>query len=945
MKKSRFAQILIFFTACLFLTHNILAQSGNLTGRILDQTDDSPLWGTNILIAGTSIGAASDQDGKYRLTKIPVGPQIVVFRYLGYRSDSIEVEIFENRTLELDHTMSPQLVEGEEVLVTAQLQGQAAAINQQLTSNTIVNIVSADKIQELPDQNAAESVGRLPGVSIERDAGEGTKIIVRGLAPKFNSITINGERLPSTDAEDRSVDLSMISSDMLEGIEVFKALTPDKDADAVGGSINFVVRKAPKGMTGNVRFMGGYNDHENDYGNYKGNLSISNRFFDDKLGVLATGNLQEANRSSDLLDVSYNFERESRGDEERGIISVNNLNLGDRLETRNRYGGSISLDYQLENGQLSLSSLYGKTDREEIRRRKRYRVGASYVEYWLRNRKIFTDLYTNSLSGLHNFDFLKVDWRASYSLTKRNMPSSHDSQFRELSAFNNDLIEDQGPLIIPLGAKNNLDETFFKQDFLDKEKTNDRDFTGQVDLTVPFRYGDSFSGNIKFGGKYKDKFRERDKSQMFTLAFEINDIGAANPDKFELTNEQKIRLSNFEDRDFDAGKFLNGQYDFPVGLDKEKLDQFIDEYWDHYISNGAADLEDYEAGEKIYAGYLMAELNIGQKLLILPGFRFESTTNDYKTIFGDILVDENGKTTLFEAEDTLGTRTYDEFLPMFHVRYKFTDWFDARIAVTKSLSRPNYFNLVPWERISHFEATVERGDPSIKHTKVWNYDLFLSFYSNLGLLTLGGFYKTLDDIDYIRTARIQESGPTTGYQLTSPENSEGETTVKGFEIDIQTNLRFLPSPFDGILINANYTFIESETFFPFLEEGPRSTVFPFGATFIDSSRSGRMPGQSDHIANISIGYEKGDFTGRVSMIYQGSLLQTIGTREELDGFTDDFVRWDFIAQYKFIKNFKLIFNINNFSDRPEKAFLGIESFSSREEFFGWTADLGIKYSF
>ena len=106
-----------------------------------------------------------------------------------------------------------------------------------------------------------------------------------------------------------------------------------------------------------------------------------------------------------------------------------------------------------------------------------------------------------------------------------------------------------------------------------------------------------------------------------------------------------------------------------------------------------------------------------------------------------------------------------------------------------------------------------------------------------------------------------------------------------------------------------------------------------------------MPGQSDKIANLSIGYEKGDFSGRVSMIYQGSALQTIGTREELDGYTDDFLRWDLTAQYEVIENLKVLLNVNNFTSRPESAFLGIESFPTREEYFGWTADFGVKYSF
>ncbi|MEJ2495595.1 MAG: TonB-dependent receptor plug domain-containing protein [Ignavibacteriaceae bacterium] len=211
--------------------------------------------------------------------------------------------------------------------------------------------------------------------------------MVRGLAPKFNSITLNGERIPATDPENRSVDLSMISSDMLEGIEVYKTLTPDHDGDAIGGTINFVVKKAQKGLKADVRLNETYNAHEKDPGLYKGSFSISNRFLKNKLGVIATANLQRANRSSDLLDAGYSFAREDN--QGNAIINVNSLNLGDRTEIRKRYGGSVSLDYKLDgNNTFTLSSFYGRTDRDEVRMRKRYKVEQSYVEYWLRNRHL-----------------------------------------------------------------------------------------------------------------------------------------------------------------------------------------------------------------------------------------------------------------------------------------------------------------------------------------------------------------------------------------------------------------------------------------------------------------------------------------------------------------------------------------------------------------------------
>ncbi len=205
------------------------------------------------------------------------------------------------------------------------------------------------------------------------------------------------------------------------------------------------------------------------------------------------------------------------------------------------------------------------------------------------------------------------------------------------------------------------------------------------------------------------------------------------------------------------------------------------------------------------------------------------------------------------------------------------------------------------------------------------------------------FYKDLQDIDYVSVKRIVE-GQFRGFQITEPVTGN-ESTVYGLETEIQTNLRFLPSPFDGLVINANYALIESETLFPFFEIGPRSPEPPFRPTIIDTVREGRLPGQSGNIFNLTLGYEKGGFTGRLSMVYQDESLLTVGPRRELDGFTDAYVRWDMSLQQRITSKLSVNVNVNNITNRQDRAFLGFRQFPIEEEFFGWTADLGFRYKF
>ena len=153
-----------------------------------------------------------------------------------------------------------------------------AAINKQLNAKSLVNIISSDRIRELPDANAAETVARVPGVSIQREGGEGNKVVVRGLSPKYNSVTVNGVKLASTDNENRSTDLSMISQYMLDGIEVTKAGTPDLDSDVLGGTVNFLLRKARPGFHYNVVGQGMHNGLKDEFKDTKLILDVSNRF-------------------------------------------------------------------------------------------------------------------------------------------------------------------------------------------------------------------------------------------------------------------------------------------------------------------------------------------------------------------------------------------------------------------------------------------------------------------------------------------------------------------------------------------------------------------------------------------------------------------------------------------------------------------------------------------
>ena len=351
MKRS-YLSIIICFAFFILGYINATAQTGTITGIIYESGGTLTLPGANAYLKNDiNLGTASDIDGTFEIKNVPVGTQVIQVSFTGFETLEIEVQVEENKTTEVEVSLSVVALQGEEIIISAQALGQAKAINQQLNSESIANIVSAARIQELPDVNAAEAISRLPGIAINRSGGEGQKVVIRGMAPKFAAITVNGIRMPSNSSTDRSVDLSLISPELLDGIEVYKSPLPDMDAEAVGGTVNLRLRKAPKEFKFLGKVLGGFNDYNNDYKDYKGVLQASKRILNDKLGFVAQGSVERFNRGGDFLTNTWRQgATDSTGTTE---IFGNSLRLEDRREIRKRQNASLALDYGVGNSNFS----------------------------------------------------------------------------------------------------------------------------------------------------------------------------------------------------------------------------------------------------------------------------------------------------------------------------------------------------------------------------------------------------------------------------------------------------------------------------------------------------------------------------------------------------------------------------------------------------------------
>ena len=353
MRKWILIQSLIVFIVTL-MASAVMAENSRIEGSVKDAKTGEPLLGANIMLVGTAMGAATDMHGKYVISNVLPGTYIIRATYIGYKEEKVDIKVKEGSHIQQNFKLEPVGVESKTVVVTGQATGQTQAINQQLSSDQIINVVSAAKIQELPDANAAESLGRLPGISVLRSGGEGYAVVIRGLQPKYNRIMIDGIQMASSNPDNRSTDLSMISSNMLEGIKVAKTVTPDMDANVIGGTVDFELREAKVNVPGVPRYglllQGSYNNLSNAYNklnNYKYVGSFEDRLMNNRFGIFAQIDVERKNLSSNEMGASYTNAGNSTTQ-----YWTSGLNLYDIPRDRQRYNGAIVLDYILPEGKI-----------------------------------------------------------------------------------------------------------------------------------------------------------------------------------------------------------------------------------------------------------------------------------------------------------------------------------------------------------------------------------------------------------------------------------------------------------------------------------------------------------------------------------------------------------------------------------------------------------------
>ncbi len=964
LQKVTFICFILFFIV-LNESNLFAAGGGKIIGHVSDKVTGESLVGANVILLGTAFGSATNINGNFRIVKIPSGNYTLKVTYIGYQEQSEEVVIKNNETHELNYELNYSTLEGKTVTVTAQAEGQIAAINQQLSSDIISNVVSSEKILALPDANAAEAVGRLPGISILRSGGEGSQVVIRGLSPAFNLITINGTRVSATDLDNKGVDISMVSPEMLSGIEVKKSLTADMDAESIGGTVDFKLRGAPKGFNLKTRMTGTYNDLRNDVSNYKGFLMLSNRFWNDKFGIMVSGSAERIQRGADQYNADYETTREKRPGEQFAPIQVQNVNLNYTIDIRKRKDFSVIMDYELSNGKIMLNSVISRLDRDANNYGNFFNLFDAGHSRTYEQRILQTSIFTNSLSGEHHLDVGDIDWGLSSSRSFTRIPFDNSFTFIEKGGFDKTLLPQSfGPHDLVNSAFNNLQNTYLYNGGFSQQSSIEEELSGKLNINIPYTISDQISGYVKFGGTYRRTSRNRSSSDRFGgLKFVNNQsvvrvYSGGSDSNFVWAANGFPSILNYLNDNFNTGDFLNGKYNFGPGLSADKLNQLLNAYAldSLYYQNPLSFLDDYGIVQGVSAGYIMTQINFGRYVMFLPGVRYEYTDANTNGRVGNVGSPDNEQSLLNQVvKDSTAINKYGNWFPMINLRIRPLTWFDIRLGYTKSLSRPRWNWMIPKKKVNGTQYTVTIGRPDLKPQISTNYDLYLSFYGNaIGLFTAGAFYKEIENLIFNRVGHKILNPEVEGFEknlggftLNRPENSPYLTKFKGFEIEWQANnFHWLPSPFDGIVLSINYTHIWSETQYPrsFVQQ-EKLNVFPYIKTVvIDTFRVGNMLNQPDDILNFSIGYDQGQFSGRYSVLFQGKTLRSVGERPESDGFTADLVRMDLSIKYNISHQLAVFFSCNNISNEPDVNYQQTAENTVAEYYYGWTMNFGIGFT-
>ena len=930
----------LFLLLCTTLCHTTRAdekvnvtKQGTIRGRVIDATKQT-LPGASIYIEKLHTGVTSDVNGFYTFSNLDPGTYTVKVSYVGYSPVELKITIPAGRTLEKDVVLNEGL-ELQEVVVGGAFQGQRRAINSQKNNLGVTNVVSADQVGKFPDSNIGDALKRISGINVQYDQGEARFGQVRGTSADLSSVTINGNRIPSAEGDTRNVQLDLIPADMIQTIEVNKVITPDMDADAIGGSINLVTKNSPYKRFISATAGTGYN-WISDKAQLNLGFTYGDRFFNDKLGVMLSASYQNSPSGSD--DVEFVWDR----DVETGELAITDYQVRQYYVTRERQSYSAALDYVLnENHKLTFKGIFNNRNDWE----NRYRLTVKGInleedengnEYCSINNKGTMRIQTKggtpdnrnarlerqrtmdfTLGGEHLFGKLNMDWSLNYAKASEERPNERyiDYQLKK-QKFDMDLSDERKPLLTPqAGSVMYLNDDFSLKEVTEQqEDIQEKDFKAKFDFLLPLKKG-AFGNTLRFG--FKEVHKTKDKE------IDFYEYSPKDEDAFD-----KASLAAAVDQNRDG--FIPGE--------QYKVGSFVSkEYLGHLDLNNASLFEkeqvaeelatNFKAKETVTSGYVRFDQKLGSDWDLMLGLRLENTHVKYS---GSQYDEDEDKTTRTPYESD----SYLNVLPSVLAKWNVNDDFKLRASFTNTISRPKYSALAPNVTIKRSDNSISVGNPSLKPTISYNFDLNGEYYfKSIGLVSAGVFYKKINDFIVDQTLRNYNYNGTSYTKFSQPRNS-GNANLLGVELAYQRDFGFIAPSLKCIGFYGTYTYSYSR-------------VEDFNFEGRENESGLRLPSSPEHTANASLFFDKAGINIRLSYNYASAFIDEMGSEKFYDRYYDAVNYMDVNASYTFGKKLKTTFyaEATNLLNQPLRYYQGEKDRTMQSENYGVKVNAGVKVTF
>jgi TonB-dependent receptor len=925
-----------------------LAQdTGAVEGYVYEEGTRTPLPGVNVTVEGSTTGAATDQDGYYRISGLAPGAYDLVVSSLGYAERRASVTVRAGETVGQDFELSTAALELDGLVVTGLRRGQVQSVNEKRQALTVIDVISADEVGKLPDLNVAESAQRVPGVTIRTDRGEGRFVSIRGTPPNRNNVTFNGQAMASS-AGTRATALDLVPAEMVSTIEVSKAVTPDQDANALGGAVNVTTLTAfdrpSRFLSASLNGMA--HQFTTEFGEarlpFRGSLTAGTRFgANDAFGVVLAGTASRRDFNTSIVSPTEWVDVD-------GTAAPAEFEREVEDNDRFRYALNANLDYRPTPRTAAFARLhYSQRDEQFTNTEVQFADGDAVpasatagrfegfeVQLDIPTTEINEELYALTLGANQELaPTLTLDVSGTYSRGVRDrltfQPEWGEEQDFSLSY---DLSGDFETLDFDdFAAVADPENYLYTEMDIEFEDLVENTYQFGANLRYDLRFGE-YLGFVKTGGLFRLRDKDIDRNE---------DPWAA--------GDRALTLAQFVRPSPDP---LQGGAELPITGDVESFLDFFEanrdarEFFDlDPVESAEEEVEvDAVVTEDVYAGYLMGSARL-DRLTATGGVRLEatSTTSERYRFVNDDSFDD-AQISLLEADNS-----YVDVLPSLHLVYRLSDRVQVRGAWSNTIGRPDYDELAAFQDIEFeendeglWEGAIEEGNPELEPLRAMNFDATVEYYRGPGsIIAVGAFYKRVTDPIYefeitqrdilgrdvdFEVQEIDGFGDRFFEEVTFNQlRNADEGSILGVELSFLQLFDFLPSPLNGLGLSSNLALMSSDVTVP----GREDEDIPF----FD---------QSDLVYNVAPYYQYGPLELRAALNYQGEYLDTVAGEAFEDVYGDERLTVDLSGRYELLEGrLQLNAYVRNLTNEAEREFQSIRERRSYHALTGRTFEFGL----